>query len=153
MASEAITYDKQELRGIIQAFKGMDDQAVEAAKKESSALAQYASEQIKNTAATRSVSGIAARRIAEGVKVSKTSKVGEFSYGFARQKFSGGGTTLDLLYGMEFGSNRFKQFPNRTPSKGRGNLGYFIYPTLRAVQPELIKQWEQAFNRILKEWD
>jgi len=153
MASEAITYDKAELRGIIKAFKAMDDQATEAAKRESSALAQYAAEHIKNTAATRTVSGIAARRIADGVSVKKSSKIGEFSYGFARQKFSGGGSTLDLLYGMEFGSNRFKQFPNRTPSKGRGNLGYFIYPTLRAIQPELIKQWEQVFNRILKEWD
>jgi hypothetical protein len=153
MASEAITYDQQELRGIIKAFKALDDQAVEAAKKESSALAEYASEQIKKTAATRTVSGVAARRIADGVKVSKTSKVGEFSYGFARQKFSGGGSTLDLLYGMEFGSNRFKQFPARTPNKGKGNSGYFIYSTLRTIQPELIKQWESAFDRILKEWD
>jgi hypothetical protein len=153
MATDPISYDKQELRGIIKAFKAMDDAAVEAAKKESSALAQYASEQIKKTAGTRTVSGVAARRIADGVSISKSSKVGEFSYGFARQKFSGGGSTLDLLYGMEFGSNRFKQFPNRTPRKGNGNSGYFIYSTLRAIQPELIKQWEQAFDRILKEWD
>jgi hypothetical protein len=153
MASEAITYDKRELRGVIQAFKAMDEQAVQEAKKESTALAQYASEQIKKTAATRSVSGIAARRIADGVKVSKTSKVGEFSYGFASQRFSGGGTTQNLLYGMEFGSNRFKQFPNRTPSKGRGNSGYFIYPTLRQIQPELIQKWESAFDRILKEYE
>lgn len=153
MASDPITYDKRELRGVIQAFKAMDETATDEAKRESSALAEYASEQIKKTAATRTVSGIAARRIADGVKVSKTSKVGEFSYGFARQKFSGGGSTLDLLYGMEFGSNRFKQFPTRTPSKGRGNSGYFIYPTLRAIQPELINKWEAAFDRILKEYD
>lgn len=153
MASEAITYDKQELRGIIKAFKAMDEAAVEAAKKESTALAEFASGKIKQAAAGREVSGIAARRIADGVSISKSSKVGEFSYGFARQKFSGGGSTLDLVYGMEFGSNRFKQFPNRTPKKGGGNSGYFIYSTLRAIQPDLVKQWEEAFNRILKEWD
>jgi hypothetical protein len=153
MADDPITYDKQQLRGIIKAFKAMDDEAVEAAKKESSALAKFASDKIKTAASSRTVAGTVARGIAEGVSISKSSKVGEFSYGFARQKFSGGGSTLDLLYGMEFGSNRFKQFPNRTPSKGRGNEGYFIYPTLRAIQPELIKQWEEAFDRILKEWD
>ena len=153
MASDPITYDKRELRGVIQAFKAMDDQAIDEARKESSALAEYAANQIKKAAGTRTVSGIAAQRIADGVKVSKTSKVGEFSYGFARQKFSGGGSTLDLLYGMEFGSNRYKQFPTRTPSKGRGNSGYFIYPTLRAIQPELIDKWEAAFDRILKEYD
>jgi hypothetical protein len=154
MADEVkIAYDKTDLRGITRAFKGMSDEAVEAAKKESSNLAEYAAGQIKIAAASRTVSGTAARRIADGVKVSKTSKIGEFSYGFARQKFSGGGSTLDLLYGMEFGSNRFKQFPNRTPNKGRGNSGYFIYPTLRQIQPQLVQRWEEAFSKILKEWD
>jgi hypothetical protein len=154
MADEVkIAYDKSDLRGITRAFKAMDDEAVQAAKKESSALAEFASDKIKQTAATRQVSGTAARRIADGVVISKSSKIGEFSYGFARQKFSGGGSTLDLLYGMEFGSNRFKQFPNRTPNRGRGNSGYFIYPTLRQIQPELIQKWETAFDRILKEWD
>ena len=154
MADEVkIAYDKSDLRGITRAFKGMSDEAVEAAKKESSNLAEFAADRIKIAAATRLVSGSAARRIADGVKVSKTSKIGEFSYGFARQKFSGGGSTLDLLYGMEFGSNRFKQFPRRTPNKGRGNSGYFIYPTLRQIQPDLVRKWEEAFSSILKEWD
>lgn len=152
MATEAISYDRRELRAITSAFKAMSDQAIDEAKKESSALAEYAAGKIKETAATRQVSGVAARRIADGVRISKSSKIGEFSYGFASQKFSGGGTTRDLLYGMEFGSNRYKQFPNRTPVKGRGNSGYFIYSTLRAIQPEIVKQWEEAFGRILKEY-
>jgi hypothetical protein len=54
---------------------------------------------------------------------------------------------------MEFGSNRWKQFPRRTPRLGRGNQGYFIYPTLTENQRELIAKWEESFNRILKEWD
>jgi hypothetical protein len=54
---------------------------------------------------------------------------------------------------MEFGSNRYKQFPKRTPSEGRGNKGYFIYPTLKAEQPEILKQWEESFSKITKEWD
>jgi hypothetical protein len=153
MATEGISYDRRELRAITSAFKAMSDQAIAEAKKESSALAEFAAAKIKDKAATRSVSPIAAQRIAGGVKISKSSKIGEFSYGFASQKFSGGGTTRDLLYGMEFGSNRFKQFPNRTPVKGRGNSGYFIYSTLREIQPELVTQWEAAFDRILKEYN
>ena len=93
MADEVkIAYDKSDLRGITRAFKAMDEEATQAAKKESSALAEYAADRIKIAAASRLVSGTAARRIADGVKVSKTSKIGEFSYGFARQKFSGGGS-------------------------------------------------------------
>jgi hypothetical protein len=153
MAGEAITYDRKELRSVIGAFKAMSDEAVQAAKRESSALAEFASDRIKQAAGGRLVSGVAAQRIASGVRVSKSSKVGEFSYGFASQRFSGGATTAILWPGMEFGSNRFKQFPRRTPSKGRGNSGYFIYPTLRQIQPQLIQQWEQAFDRIIKEYD
>lgn len=153
MATDAISYDRRELRAITSAFKAMSEEAINQAKVVSYALAEFAAGKIKDAAATRQVSGIAARRIADGVRISKSSKIGEFSYGFASQKFSGGATTKELWPGMEFGSNRLKQFPNRTPTKGRGNAGYFIYPTLRQIQPELVTQWEEAFNKILKEYD
>ena len=91
-------------------------------------------------------------RIAQGSRVSKSSKIGELSFGFASQKFSGGGTTQQLWGGYEFGSNKFKQFPIWSGKQGRGSKGWFIYPTLREIQPEIIAQWENAFDRILKEW-
>ena len=81
-----------------------------------------------------------------------SSKIGEFKYGFARQKFSGGATTQSLWGGVEFGSNKFKQFPSYSGRQGRGSRGWFIYPTLRRIQPELINKWEAAYNRILDKW-
>jgi hypothetical protein len=152
MASETIAYNRQDLRDILKAFKAMDDQATEEARNQSAALAYFASEEIKATAATRTKSGKAVTRVAEGVSISKSSKIGEFSYGFARQKFSGGATTQTLWGGLEFGSNKFKQFPAYSGRQGRGSRGWFIYPTLRRIQPELINKWEQSFNRIIKEW-
>ncbi len=152
MANETIAYDRNDIRGILKAFKAMDDQATEEARAQSAALAYYASEEIKQTAKTRTKSGKAAQRIADGVSISKSSKIGEFSYGFARQKFSGGATTQTLWGGMEFGSNKFKQFPSYSGRQGRGSRGWFIYPTLRRIQPELINKWETSFDRILKEW-
>ena len=147
-----IAYNKSDLRAITRSFKAMDDEAIAQAKRESNALAQYAADKIKIAAAGRLVSGPAAKRIADGVRISKSSKIGEFSYGFASQKFSGGATTQVLWPGMEFGSNRYKQFPNRTPKYKGGSQGYFIYPTLRKIQPEIIARWEAAFDDILKEW-
>jgi hypothetical protein len=142
MADEAIFYDRKELRAITQAFKAMSDEAVNAAKRESSALAEFASDKIKQAAGTRTVSGVAAQRIASGVRISKSSKIGEFSYGFASQKFSGGGSTRILWGPMEFGSRKFKQFPMRSPRLGaKGNEGYFIFPTLRKIQPQIVAQW------------
>ena len=153
MAETKIAFDKKELRSVIGAFKAMDEQATDEAKKMGYELAQYAAQEVRKTALTRTVNPTAVRRIADGVRVSKTSKVGEFSYGFASQRFSGGGTTKELWRGFEFGSNRFKQFPTRTPRfSTRGNAGYFIYPTLRRIQPELVRQWSEAFDRILKKW-
>lgn len=153
MTNEPVSYDRTELRSIIKAFKAMDDEAIDEAKRSSSALAQFAADRIKQTAFGRTVAAEAVRRVAEGVRISKSSKIGEFSYGFASQRFSGGGTTQILWAGLEFGSNRYSQFPRRTPSKGRGNSGYFIYPTLRKIQPELVRQWEDVFSNILKKWD
>ena len=152
MASETIAYDKKDLRDIYKAFKLMDDQATEEARAQSAALAYFASEEIKQAAGQRTKAGKVAQRVADGVSISKSSKIGEFSYGFARQKFSGGATTQSLWGGVEFGSNKFKQFPTYSGRQGRGSRGWFIYPTLRRIQPELINKWEEAYNRILDKW-
>ena len=149
--SVEIAYDKADLRRVLGAFKAMDEEATTQARKESSALADYVQRNIFEAAGAR---GAVASRIAQGSKVSKSSKIGEISYGFASQKFSGGATTRDLWGGEEFGSNTFKQFPKWSGlgPKGRGSAGWFIYPTLRALQPEIIAKWETSFNEILKEW-
>jgi hypothetical protein len=152
MASEAIAYSRSDLRDILKAFKAMDEQATKEARTESFALATYAAEQIKQTAATRTKSGKAVQKVADGVRISKSSKIGEFKYGFASQKLSGGATTQTLWGGLEFGSNKFKQFPSYSGRQGRGSRGWFIYPTLRRIQPELITKWTAAYNRILDKW-
>jgi hypothetical protein len=145
-----IAYDKTDLRRITSAFKAMDAEATDAAKRESSALAEFAQGKIQQKATSR---GEAANRIASGSRVSKSSKIGELSFGFVSQRFSGGGTTKDLWGGTEFGSNKFKQFPVWSGSGIRGgSKGWFIYPTLREIQPDLIAKWETAFDRILREW-
>jgi hypothetical protein len=150
MATEAIAYNKSDLRGIIGAFKAMDDQAVLEAKAVSNGLATYLQSKIISAASNTRNQGD--DRIAQGSRVSKSSKIGEISFGFVSQKFSGGGTTQQLWGGFEFGSNRFKQFPRWSGRQGRGSRGWFIYPTLRAEQPHIINQWENAFTKILKEW-
>ena len=149
MAEDAIAYDKADLRKIVGAFKAMDDEAVAQARIASSALADFVRGNIMEAAADR---GTIASRIATGSRVSKSSKIGEISYGFVSQKFSGGATTRDLWGGEEFGSNKYKQFPIWSGRYGRGSRGWFIYPTLRKLQPEIINRWETSFSEILKEW-
>jgi hypothetical protein len=151
MASEAIAYDKGDLRAITRSFKAMDDEAIAQAKKQSGDLAEYVQKKIQGKSESlrsRKVAG----RITQGSRVVKSSKIGELSFGFASQKFSGGATTQMLWGGSEFGSNTYKQFPVWSGSFGRGSKGYFIYPTLREEQPYILDQWENGFSEILKEW-
>lgn len=146
MPEVKVEYDKQDIRQILRSFKAMSDEAVAKSKEVSSELADYAAGKIKSYAVGSRF--VASSRVADNVKISKSSKIGEFAYGFKSQKlFSGGATTLDMVYGLEFGSTKYPQFPPRRKE------GYFIYPTLRRIQPELIKRWEQAFDEILKEFN
>jgi hypothetical protein len=130
----------------------MDDQALTQAKEATSELATYVQGKIKATASSRT-RNLVDNRVADGSKVSKSSKVGEISFGYAGQKLSGGATTQQVWGGVEFGSNRYKQFPVWSGREGRGSRGWFIYPTLRSVQPEIIKKWEESFSKIVKEYD
>jgi hypothetical protein len=150
-SKEVVQYDKAELRKITSAFKAMDQEAIDQAKESSSAIAEYL--KIKILDAAYQTSYIGDDRIAEGSKVSKSSKIGEISFGFAGQKFSGGGTTQQLWGGYEFGSNKYKQFPRWSGKEGKGSRGYFIYPTLRAEQSYLINLWEESFDKIVKRFD
>ena len=150
MATDGIAYDKQEFRLVIRSFKAMSDEAIDAAKKTGGALAEFLQQKII-TAATFTENQ-ADNVIAEGSKVVKSSKVGEISFGFASQKFSGGGTTQQLWGGYEFGSNKYKQFPIWSGREGRGSKGWFIYPTLKLEQPHIISEWQEAFSQIVKVW-
>lgn len=148
----SMAFDKQELSAVMRAFKAMDQEAIQAAKTQSGALAEYLQNKIRDTAHARNQDSKAASRIADGSRVKKSSKIGELSFGFVSQKFSGGGNTQMLWGGNEFGSNKFKQFPVWSGREGRGSKGWFIYPTLRREQPYIVREWENSFQKILKEW-
>ena len=149
MAEDAVAFNKAELKSIIYAFKGMDDEAITKAKFVSNGLATYLQGKIIAKAQGRDRASI---RVAEGSRVSKSSKIGEMSFGYASQKFSGGATTQQLWGGYEFGSNNYRQFPIWSGKEGRGSKGWFIYPTLKAEQPHVIAEWQKAFSEIVKVW-
>ena len=143
--------DKAELSKVFTAFKNMEKGATEAAQRESGAISDYVRGKVIDSAHSLNSRAVAGR-IAEGSKVKKSSKIGEITYGYEAQKFSGGATTKQIWGGSEFGSNKFRQFPVWSGREGRGSRGWFIYPTLRKLQPEILTRWTSAFDKILKEW-
>ena len=159
-----IVYDKKELNQFARVLRNMNDIAVEETKRRVGELAERELSEIRNAAKSR---GKVADRVAQGGKVKKSSLLGEISFGFASQKFSGGATTqfnnrkdpkgsrLGIGAGHEFGSNRYPQFPRWSGgmSKGAGSRGWFIYPTIRHLQPTIIKEFEDIILDIRKEFN
>ena len=76
--------------------------------------------------------------------------------GRATPKVSGGGGPRELVIGLEFGADQTGpnawRFPPRTPKRGRGNEGYYIFPTLVANQDEIIRLWFDAMDKLIDEW-
>jgi hypothetical protein len=151
VADELIAFDKTELRQVFKALKNMGEEANEEAKRQSGALAEFARDEVIQKANFLSSNKVAGR-IAQGSRVKKSSRIGEITYGFASQRFSGGATTKTIWGGSEFGSNKYKQFPVWSGREGRGSKGWFIYPTLRKIQPQIVARWTESFDKILKEW-
>ena len=152
MAEELAAFDRTELRQVYKAFNLLGDEAKAEARQTSNNLATYLQRQIAQKSQSRIKGQKAIERIVSGSRVSKTSTTGEIRYGYTGQRFSGGANTQQLWAGFEFGSNRWKQFPSYSGRQGRGSRGWFIYPTLRAEQRNIVSQWTAAFNRILDKW-
>jgi hypothetical protein len=62
----------------------------------------------------------------------------------------------DLVFGMEFGADQNGpnawRFPPRTPRRGRGNEGYWIFPTARKQGPRVVALWAQALDKAAADW-
>jgi hypothetical protein len=152
MAINSDAYNKQQLNVIVKVIGSMDDEAIDQSKKTSNALVEHLQKKIID--ASGQTQNLIDDPIAKGSVVSRSKKatIGELNLGFAAQKYSGGGTTQKLWGGAEFGSNKFRQFPSWSGQFGKGSRGWFIYPTLRKEQPYILDQWENAFDKIIKEW-
>jgi hypothetical protein len=57
-------------------------------------------------------------------------------------------TRGDVFFGSEFGSKNFKQFPQRSAPFGGGNRGYYFWPTVERMAPDIRKRYLEALDRI-----
>ena len=152
---EFSAFTKRELGRLAKTFTLMGDEAIEKSRKVAYEISDLALQKIKEKARTRTVSAGAVRRVADGGVLSKTSKTGRITIGYANQRFSGGATT-GLLWGpLEFGTKRsdLKQFPTYSGRFGAGSRGWFIYPTLREFQPQLTLMYIKAMGEAIKDWN
>ena len=104
-----------------------------------------------------------ARIVAETVRAARD-RVPTVYVGGGKGRVSGGANAGQLLFGNEFGGERNAynsksafpnggyRFPARSPREGRGNAGYWIFPTLKTLQPEIRRRWKDAVDKVMDNW-
>jgi hypothetical protein len=156
MAAERETYKANtKIEGLpetLRAFKQLDKGASEAAKAEAMKIAELLAARIR----AKAPSDKRYQNLAVSVKAGKDRVPVIRIGGRQTPRVSGGAGPAQLVIGMEFGANQNGpngwRFPPRTPKFGRGNQGYWIFPTARVNQTEIIKLWFDAMDKLVDEW-
>jgi hypothetical protein len=155
--------DLKDYRGLLKALNQMDKESQFVLKDEVYSISTWTAQGIKQAGFAHPFYPRQAGVVAATVRPARD-RVPTVYVGGTKGRASGGANAGQLLFGNEFGGNRnafgnqsaFKnggfRFPPRTPREGRGNAGYWIFPTLKAMQPEIKKRWFAACNKVMDNW-
>lgn len=151
--------DPRELKGLYAAFKTLSKEANTSLKDEVQSISRW-------TAQGMVYASYSAPMPAQAAVVAKTVRAGRdrmptVTIGGGRSRTSRGTEAGVLLFGSEFGSNPKvggfpnggRRFPYRSAKEGRGNRGYWIFPALKGMQPEITHRWKTAVDRVLHHWE
>jgi hypothetical protein len=145
--------DVRQLKGLFAALKEMDKESNAQLRDDVSAISAWSATQIKRGAYDTGVlfSG-QSKRVSESVRHNRD-RVPNVTIGGSKLKFSGGAVSGMIVMGNEWGSAA--TFPNGGQRFPRGLYpkGNWIFPTLRAIQPEVTKRWKDAVTKVLSNWE
>lgn len=146
-----VTVDDYELRKLLATFGKMDDIAKNDMKKIANDLSERAAKFV-GSYANSAPNPAQADAIMKSLKITKSDKAPNFTLGGTTKVSRSGVNAGTLLFGTEFGSKRFRQFPPRSRPKGRGNRGWFIFIALERFQPTITKEWLLGYEKIANAW-
>jgi hypothetical protein len=138
--------DDKDLRNLLRSFNRMDDIAKNDMRKIAGDISERVANQVKQNASAYG-NPRQNQAVVQSLKLSKSEKSPYFSLGGSQRVTSRGTAAGNILAGAEFGSNRFRQFPPH-----RGQQGYFIFPTLRAMQKQITREWLDGYKLIRDAW-
>lgn len=155
--------DLSDYRGLLKALNVMDDAAKIALKNEVYSISAWTAKSIQQAAYAHKYYPAQAAIVAATVRPARD-RLPTVVIGGSKGLASGGANAGQLLFGNEFGGDRNVKgnlsafpsggfrFPPRSPREGRGNTGYWIFPTLKAMQPEITRRWYAAVNKVMDNW-
>ena len=147
----SVKVDDYELRKLLATFGKMDDIAKNDMKKIANDLTERAARFVTSYA-YNAPNPAQANAIMKSLKTNKSDKAPNFTLGGTTKVTQSGTSAGTLLFGSEFGSKRFRQFPPRSRPKGRGNRGWFIFIALERFQPTIAKEWLLGYEKIATAW-
>ena len=154
--------DMSEYRGLLKALSQMDKESQGALKDDVAAISRWTAQGMVYASYSAPMPRQAAI-VASTVRVNRD-RVPNVTIGGARGRASGGANAGQLLWGNEMGGdinafgnktafpNGGYRFPERSPRKGRGNAGYWIFPSLVEMQPTIRKRWKDAVDKVMDNW-
>lgn len=150
----------QDIRDLLSDLNKMDAESKNELKTEVASITSWAVQGIVQKSYDAPMPKQAAI-VAQTVRANRD-RVPNITIGGSRGRASGGATAGELVVGNEFGAsptssngafpNGGRRFPYRSPRKGRGNTGYWIYPALAEMQPEISRRWWNAADKIFRHW-
>lgn len=147
----ALKIDDRDLRRLLGTFSKMDDIAKNDMKRIATQIAQKNAQAVQ-AAANSAPNPRQATAVASALRSVESSKDPTIKL-YRGQAVTSTGTKAGFIFpGSEFGSIKFKQFPARSARYGRGSEGYWLYRTLRKRQPDILKEWLDAFKLIRDAW-
>lgn len=154
--------DLGDYRALLKAISAMDKASQGALKNEVASISRWTAQGMVY-ASYGAVMPKQAAIVAATIRPAKD-RVPTVYIGGSRGRASGGANAGQLLFGNEFGSDRNAKgskgsfpnggyrFPDRSPDEGKGSRGYWIFPTLKSMQPEIRRRWLDAVNKVMDNW-
>lgn len=151
----------QELRNLLTDLKKMDVESQTKLKDDVAGISKWTAQGILYSSYNAPMPAQAAI-VAQTIKYNRD-RIPNVTIGGSRgRKASGGASAGELLMGNEFGAsptssngsfpNGGRRFPYRSAREGRGNAGYWIFPALRRMQPEISQRWWAAADKVFRHW-
>lgn len=130
------------VRETLAAFRGLPKEASEEIRKTSEDLARLLATAARSSGERE---GHQAALVASTVKPARD-RVPVVQAGGSKRLGSRRAPAWKLLFGSEFGSNRYTQFPEMH----QGNKGIWFFPVVEDKATAILAEWRQAADRIVR---
>lgn len=138
--------DDRDLRALLASFNRMDDIAKNDMRKIAVEISERVANEVRYSAGSAGQTRVN-QAIMQSLKINKKDKAPNFSLGGTTRVTSRGTKAGEILFGAEFGSTKYRQFPPHL-----GKTGYFIFPTLKKMQRQILSDWLQGYKLIRDAW-